>query len=228
MKTLRLPLIRFSLASWALLAPCVESDGGSPQTSPKDEILPLPPPLGEGAISVEEALARRRSQRAFKPGPLTSVELGQLLFAAQGMTDPGTGRRAAPSAGATYPLETYVVTGDGLFRYLVRGHALQCLRKGDHRAQLAAAALDQECLRDAAAVVVFTAVPERTTRRYGERGIRYIHMEVGHAAENLHLQAVALGLGSVPVGAFDDEEVAAVLGIAAPAVPLYLVAVGRI
>lgn len=228
MKTLRLPLIRFSLASWALFTPCVESDGGSPRTSPNDEIIPLPPPLAEGAVSVEEALMRRRSERAFKPGPLTPAELGQLLFAAQGMTDPGTGHRAAPSAGATYPLETYVVTGDGLFRYLVRNHALQRIRQGDHRARLGAAALDQECLRDAAAVVVFTAVPERTTRRYGERGMRYIDMEAGHAAQNLHLQAVALGLGSVPVGAFDDGDVSVVLGIAPPELPLYLVPIGRI
>lgn len=194
----------------------------------KEEVMKkLPPPKTKGELSVEEAIAARRSIRSYSGAPLSEVEISQLLWAAQGITDPRRGFRAAPSAGATYPLETYLVTAEGVFRYDPDRHALQPIRMGDARARLATAAYGQSFVEKAGATVVFAAVPERTTRRYGKRGQMYIHMEAGHAAQNVHLQAVALGLGSVPVGAFEDAKVAGVLDLPAGQIPLYLICVGR-
>ncbi|MDR7475870.1 MAG: SagB/ThcOx family dehydrogenase, partial [Armatimonadota bacterium] len=155
----------------------------------------------------------RRSIREFKPGPLTLPEVAQLLWAAQGTTDPQEGFRTAPSAGATYPLEVYLAVGrvqklaEGVYRYSPAAHALARLREGDVRQALADAALGQRCVGEGAAVLVLAAVYERTAQRYGDRGIRYVHMEVGHAAQNVYLQGVTLGLGTVVVGAFHDQQV---------------------
>ena len=187
----------------------------------------LPEPRTKGNVSVEEAISNRRSVRSFSSIPLTDKMLSQLLWSAQGITDTRRRFRAAPSAGATYPLETYVVTAEGVFHYLPDKHALEEIRKGDVRKYLSKAALGQPWVQTAPVSVVFAAVPERTTRRYGQRGYMYIHMEAGHAAENLHLQAVALGLVSVPVGAFDDAEVSKVLGLPKGETPLYIIPVGR-
>lgn len=187
----------------------------------------LPEPRKAGKVSVEETLAARRSVRAFAASPLTDEELSQLLWAAQGITDSKRRFRTAPSAGATYPLVVYVAKADGVFRYHPEPHTLEAISDHDIRRALARAALDQSCVRQAAAVMIFAAVPERTTRRYGQRGERYILMEVGHAAQNVHLQAVALGLGSVPVGAFDEEAIAAALGGHRGEEVLYLVPIGR-
>jgi SagB-type dehydrogenase family enzyme len=191
----------------------------------------FPPPGQTGAKPLELLLARRRSVRAFGRRPIGLAELGQLLWAAQGVSDP-EGLRTSPSAGALYPLELQVVLGrvaelpGGIYCYRPDGHRLEWLRGGDARKPLAAAALHQDWLADAAAVVAFTAVFQRTARKYGERGMRYVHMEAGHAAQNLLLQAEALALAAVVVGAFDDREVATVLGLAADMAPLSLVPVG--
>jgi len=136
------------------------------------------------------------------------------------------GFRAAPSAGATYPIEIRAVTPDGIFRYVPEGHKLIQEKTGDLRRELSQAALSQSFIAEAPCNFVISAVYERTTMRYGERGIRYVHIEVGHAAENIHLQAVALGLGSVPIGAFYDEKVTAVLDLPDNEVPLYIIPVG--
>lgn len=186
----------------------------------------LPAPNMRGTVSVEETIAKRRSIRSFSNKPLTDELLGQLLWSAQGITEERRGFRAAPSAGATYPLETYLVTAEGVFRYLPRKHALESVKTGDVRAALCAAALGQDSVRTAPASIVFTAVPERTSRRYGRRAGRYIAMEIGHAAQNVQLQAVALGLGSVPVGAFDDAKVAEVIGSVEGEEALYIIPVG--
>ncbi|MCX8108831.1 MAG: SagB/ThcOx family dehydrogenase [Verrucomicrobiae bacterium] len=178
-------------------------------------------------MSVEEAIVSRRSIRSYSGVPLTDDELSQLLWAAQGITDTRRNYRAAPSAGATFPLETYVVTQTGIYRYDPPRHALEELKTGDLRRKLASAAYEQSFVAEAGATIVFAAVPQRTTQRYGTRGHMYIHMEAGHAAQNVHLQAVALGLGSVPVGAFDDDAVASVLGLPRGQIPLYLIPVGR-
>lgn len=189
--------------------------------------IPLDAPVRDGKLSLEAALARRRSVREFTSRPLTRAELGQLLWAAQGITHPD-GLRTAPSAGALYPLELYVVTPDGLFHYLPREHALEPCLAGDLRQPLARAALDQECVRDAAAVFVFAAIFARIAAKYGaERAPRYTFMEAGHAAQNLHLECVALGLGSVAVGAFHDREVHRLLALPPTEEPIYMVAVGH-
>jgi SagB-type dehydrogenase family enzyme len=186
----------------------------------------LPAPRTTGPLSVEEAIARRRSVRAFSEEPLTDDELSQLLWAAQGETD-SRGYRAAPSAGALYPLEIYLVTEKGLFHYEPDAHALTPLDNGDLREGVWRAGLEQDSLRDPPAVFVLTAVYERTAVKYGARAERYVHLETGHAAQNLLLQAVALDLGAVPIGAFDDEGVKAALSLPEDHEPLYLIPVGR-
>jgi SagB-type dehydrogenase family enzyme len=195
------------------------------------DVVALPSPRLDCGFAVERALAERRSVREFGSRALALGELAQLLWAAQGITR-RDGLRTAPSAGALYPLELYVVAGDvrdlapGAYQYLPGRHALQQLAAGDVRGQLCAAAFVQECVAAGAAVVVFTAVERRTTRKYGERGVRYVHIEVGHAAQNLALAAAALGLGSVTVGAFDDAAVARLLNLPKGEAPLYLMPVG--
>ncbi len=194
------------------------------------DVVALPSPRLDGDMPLERALAERRSVREFAHGALTLPQVAQLLWAAQGAT--AGGRRTAPSAGALYPLEVYLVAGEvrdlapGVYRYLPAKHALKQLATGDARRPLCAAALAQECVAAGAAVVVFAAVEQRTTRKYGSRGVRYVHIEAGHAAQNLALQATALGLGSVTVGAFDDAAVARLLKLPGGEVPLYLLPVG--
>jgi len=179
-----------------------------------------------------QLLARRFSQRDYNLAPLTQVELATLLWAAQGRT-PRDGRRTAPSAGALYPLELYCVVGAvtgleaGVYHYRPALHALALRQGGDRRVDLADAALDQDWFVTAPVILAFAAELERTTRKYGERGVRYVHIEVGHAAQNVCLMATSLGLGSVTVGAFDDAAVQAVLQLPESEAPLYLLPVGR-
>jgi len=193
--------------------------------------ITLPAPRLDGGAALEHALAERRSVREFASGALTLPQVAQLLWAAQGVTH-GDGLRTAPSAGALYPLELYVVAGavdklaPGIYRYVPGKHKLEPVIIGDQRRPLCAAALAQECVAAGAVVFVFTAVERRTTRKYGPRGVRYVHMEAGHAAQNLALQATALGLGSVTVGAFDDAAVARLLHLPGDEAPLYLMPVG--
>ncbi|HDL77910.1 MAG TPA: SagB/ThcOx family dehydrogenase [Lentisphaerae bacterium] len=188
--------------------------------------ITLEEPRMKGPISVEEAIARRRSVRRFLDKPLSRQQISQLLWAAQGITDKARGYRAAPSAGATYPLTVFAMTPEGIYRYLPAGHELELVRKGDFRSPLARAALDQPWVAEAPLDIVITAEPRRTTGRYGRRGMMYIYMEAGHAAQNIHLQAVSLGLGSVPVGAFDDDRVADILQLPEGHSPLYIIPVG--
>lgn len=186
----------------------------------------LPSPALRGQVSLEEALARRRSVREFAARPLSAAEIGQLLWAAQGVTD-DAGRRTAPSAGATYPLELCAVTADGVYRYLPDEHALRLVQSGDIRTDLAAAAIGQSFVGEAPLTVVVAAVPARTEARYGARSGRYVALEAGHAAQNLLLQAVALDLVSVPIGSFDDAAVADLVGLGEDEMPLYLLPVGH-
>lgn len=195
-------------------------------------MIRLPPPRTDGSVSVERALQQRRTVREFSAAALSLDEIGQLLWSAQGITHP-EGLRAAPSAGALYPLELTVVAGNvtglnaGMYRYDPAGHVLMPHAAGDRRADLARAALGQSWMQKAPALIAFGAVETRTTRKYGQRGSRYVHIEVGHAAQNVFLQAEALGLGAAVVGAFDDAAVAAVLQMPEGEKPLYLMPVGR-
>ncbi len=210
--------------------------GGSMETGSKGKdkgtVQKLPQPRLDGGMSVEKALRERRSIREYRRAPLTIAEVSQLLWAAQGITSP-RGFRTAPSAGALYPLDAYLVAGDveglpaGVYHYQPADHALTMNLPGDLRSLLSGAALGQASLRSAPAVLVLAAVYDRTTRKYGKRGIRYVHMDAGHSAENIYLQATALGLGTVAVGAFDDAEVGKVLGFPKDEEPLYIMPVGR-
>lgn len=193
----------------------------------------LPAPQVGGTISVEEALMNRRSVRNYADIPLSSQDISQLLWAGQGITGPG-GLRTAPSAGARYPLEIYLASGNvsglppGLYRYLPESHALVEVSDHDVRYELYNNALLQVAVRDAPAVIIIAADYNRTTGTYGNRGIRYADMEAGHAAGNICLQAYTRGIGTVPVGAFDDRGILSVLGQPPGITPLYLMPVGNV
>ena len=202
----------------------------SPATPSKTIMLPKPRYTGD--ISVEQALRARRSVRSYKDNPLDMTEISQILWSAQGITST-RGFRTAPSAGALYPLELYVIAGNvkslpsAIYKYTPRNHALLEVVSGDRRSHLSRAALRQSSIKKAPAVILFCAVYERTTGKYGQRGIRYVHMEVGHAAQNACLQAIALGLHTAVIGAFRDEEVKAIANLPVDEHPLYFLPVGR-
>lgn len=206
----------------------------------EESVIELPYPRVLSNITVEEAILKRRSIRDYTDQPILIEHLSLILWSAQGITDPRLKFRAAPSAGATYPLEVYVVIGErgvlirdgyylkpGIYRYDPLKHVLVLVREGEFRDQLASAALDQRWVREAPIIIVITAVFERTTRIYGERGAsRYVPMEVGHVGENIYLVATALGYGTVAVGAFNDNEVASIIGLEAKETPMYIMPIG--
>ncbi len=194
--------------------------------SPPPVEMALPQPRLQGEVSVEETLALRRSVRSFTEQELTLEEISQLLWAAQGITV-AWGGRTAPSAGALYPLEVYVATANGLYHYVPQGHKVLVVSQDDLRLKLWEAGLKQDSIRDAPAVFVITAVYERTARKYGGRAERYVKLEAGHACQNILLQAVALDLGAVPIGAFYDDQVQAALSLPPDHEPLYLIPVGH-
>jgi SagB-type dehydrogenase family enzyme len=198
------------------------------QTKPVSaHILGLPAPELKGRMSLEQALAVRRSVREFTRQTLTERELSQLLWAAQGITR-ADGLRTAPSAGALYPLEVWVATASGFYHYEPHKHRLTQHLERDLRPEIYRVALMQEAILQAPAVFVIAAVYQRTARKYGEqRTPRYVPMEAGHSAQNLLLEAVALGLGGVVIGAFNDSEVERVLSLPAEQKPLYLIPVGH-
>lgn len=192
----------------------------------------LPEPRKTSDISIEETLLKRRSVRAYTGEALTLQEVSQLLWAAQGTTNL-RGFRTAPSAGATYPLETHIVVGDveglseGVYRYKTRGHKLVKVLEGDYRPQLTRASLGQYFVEGGAAYIVFTAIYRRTSVRAGDEGEKYIHMEVGHAAQNVYLQAVSLDLGTVVIGGFSADRAREILKLPENETPLYFMPVGR-
>jgi SagB-type dehydrogenase family enzyme len=187
---------------------------------PKLPKVKLPTPEFRG-ISVEEALRKRRSVREYSKKPLTLSEISQLLWAAQGITGKiyKTLLRTSPSAGALYPFEIYIFANDvknlksGIYHFSVREHSLVLIKEGDFRDKLLRASLEQEMVRDAAAVFVLSAIFDRTRSKYGERGYRYVYMEAGHISQNIYLQATSLGLGTVVVGAFIDDKINELVGI---------------
>jgi SagB-type dehydrogenase family enzyme len=191
-------------------------------------IVKLPKATRQGRLSIEEALAARRSVREYTDEPLGEREWSQLLWAAQGITH-ADGLRTTPSAGALYPLEFYLTTATGFYHYQPRPHQLRQLSGEDLRRALCGAAHAQEQVLKAPAVFVMAGVFDRIASRYGAaRAPRYVWMEAGHAAQNLLLQAVALDLGAVPVGAFDDTRVGEILGLPGDQRPLYLIPIGRL
>jgi len=196
------------------------------------KLLPLPAPQLQGPMSVEQALQQRRSQREFAAEALSLQDVAQVLWAAQGVTDP-SGRRTAPSAGARAPLELYLVVGQvtglgtGVYRYDAHAHSLLDHRHGDLRAALAAAAAEQAWMRDAPALLVIAAVTARSQARYGDRAERYVQIEAGHVSQNVYLQCTARGLATVFVGAFDELQLRQTLGLPAEQTLLGLMPFGR-
>ena len=194
--------------------------------------MELPQPQIKGKVSLEEAIKKRGSVREFSSRPLSLQDLSQILWAAQGITEKEISKRACPSAGALYPLEIYVVVKNikglepGIYHYEVFQHRLELFSRGSYSERLADACLGQLFISEAPAVIVISAEYERITWKYGERGVRYVHMEVGHCGQNIFLQAEALGLATVPVGAFWDREVQKVMGIPQNHEPLYIFPIG--
>lgn len=196
-------------------------------------LIPLPGPARTGAVSLEATLAGRRSLRAFAPDPVSLADVGQLAWSAQGVTDEATGYRTAPSAGGTLPIEVDLLLHgvptleDGVYRYHPAVHALRLRLPGDRRAAVTEATLNQGFVGDAPVVVVVSAIAARIAPRFGALADRLIDMEVGHVGQNVSLQAVALGLGTVVVAAFREAELAAALALAEGERPVYLMPVGR-
>jgi SagB-type dehydrogenase family enzyme len=196
----------------------------------------LSPPQIEGGMPIWEALRKRRSVRRFQDQPLQEQELSQLLWAGQGITQArqGFGLRTAPSAGALYPVETYLVIHQveglepGVYHYSVEKHELEQLTRGDFRVKIARAALDQDMAYRADCVFVWTAMFERAKWKYRQRAYRYIYLDAGHIAQNVALGAVALGLGSCPIAALYDDEVNALLDVdGTEESAVYMTVVGR-
>jgi SagB-type dehydrogenase family enzyme len=226
------------LAAAALASGCTSQTASRVQTSQAPSSvqpsearygspMPLPSPDSTGTISLEKAIGKRRSLRAFRPDPLPVATIGQLLWAGQGVTSPD-GKRAAPSAGALYPLELYAVTPEQVMHYLPDGHRAETRAVSDLRPELRAAAVGQSSVGAAPVVIVVAAVPGRLSSRYGTKAEEYTQIEVGHASQNILLQAAALGLAAVPVGSLDPSRVADTLALPSDQTVLYLIPVGHV
>lgn len=195
--------------------------------------IKLPEPSTEGAISLEECLYKRRSIRSYKNEPLSLAEVSQLLWAAQGITADSF-YRTAPSAGARYPLEVYLVAGNvtglqaGIYYYKNKEHALEMKKAGDSREKMRAASWDQSMITEAPVSIFLSAVFSRVTAKYGDRGRNYVYMEAGHAGQNIYLQSYALGCGTVAIGAFDDNGMKELFSLPPDQEPLYVFPVGKI
>jgi SagB-type dehydrogenase family enzyme len=198
---------------------------GTTQTTIK-----LDNPSFTGPMSVEEAIKTRRTIRTFSSTPLTFKQIGQLAWAASGVTEEGQGafKRAAPSAGALYPIDLYFIVGEncvsgmisGVYKYVPASHSLDFIKSGDYRVTIAEASNYQMWQADAPVIVVLTAEYSRSTGKYGDRGQMYAHQEVGFIGENLLLQGVAMGLKTSEVGAFTDAQIQSVLGVSTDIIPM--------
>ncbi len=201
----------------------------------EENMIQLPEPRKEGKVSVEEAIANRRSRRQYKTEALTQQHIAQLLWSAQGITGDKGKKRSAPSAGATYPMYLYLAVGDngteglsaGVYRYFPAEHSLKQIENKDIHDDLSQAALGQKFIASAPINLVLIADYKKTTGRYGSRGRRYVHMEAGHISQNVYLQAEALGLSTTAVGAFDKDKVSRLLGINAALEVLYIMPAGK-
>jgi SagB-type dehydrogenase family enzyme len=229
---MKMPSTFFRLLVMTLLVFGAPAYPGDKETEAEKAMIKLPEPRHKSYVSLEETLVKRRSIRDYTHEPLALEEVSQLMWAAQGITS-DWGGRTSPSAGALYPLEVYVIVGNvkglaaGVYRYMQKRHELVMVSEGDIRSALADAALGQGPVKHGAVDIVLTSVYDRTTRKYGDRGIRYVLIEIGHVAQNISLQATAMELGSVMIGAFHDEEVKGLLKLTKEETPLYIIPIGR-
>ena len=214
-----------SVGGAAILTVFAVSSAIASDTATEEKIM-LPKPKMTSEVSLEETLGKRQSVRSFAEKAPKWEQVGQLLWAAQGINRPGTRFRTAPSAGALYPLEIYAVLPDGVYHYLPKDHAVIKTHSGDMRKALSDAGLRQEAIQEAACVFVICAVFERTSQKYGDRATRYVYLEAGHAAQNLLLQTVSLGMAGVPIGAMVDQEAQQVLGVPKSEKVIYILATG--
>ncbi len=192
------------------------------------ETINLPQPKTSGKMSLEEAIASRRSERSFQPTQLSKEQISQLLWACQGLTDPQWNFRSAPSSGSVYPLEIYIVDKNGVYHYLPAKNQLELILKGDKRPNLTRASLAQTHISEAPLDIVITVVFRRMSEKFGGRAQRYAILEAGHAAQNVLLQATAMGLGAVPVGSFWDNVVSSTLTLPPEHDPMYIIPVGYV
>ncbi|MEW6234806.1 MAG: SagB/ThcOx family dehydrogenase [Candidatus Omnitrophota bacterium] len=188
--------------------------------------IQLPKAITKGKASLEEILWQRQSIRSFTPEVPKWEIVGQLLWAAQGINRPDQNRRTVPSAGATYPLELYVILPSGIYHYLPEEHAVVSILSGDQREKFTKESLAPGNVYGSPCIFVIAAVFERTAIKYKEEAVRYVHLEAGHAAQNLLLQATALGLGAVPIGSVVSSEEQKIMGLQPEEKPVYIVAAG--
>ena len=213
---------------------CQDNREGTTMQKTGDEIILLPKPKYTSNTSIEEALNKRRSVRDYKKEPLSLAEVSQILWSAQGITDKSDQLRTAPSAGALYPLEIYLSAANvkdlaaGVYKYNPQNHTLKKILAGDKRIEISNASLRQESIESSSALVIIAAIYERTSVKYGKRTERYVNMEVGHVGQNIYLQAVSLGLGTVMIGAFEDDKLKKALDLPADEFPLAVYPLGKI
>jgi SagB-type dehydrogenase family enzyme len=215
-----------------LLFVFLTSKGGCIMATEKTpQIISLPKSIDIGSMSYEETLSKRRSVRNFDKKPMTLEQISQILWAAQGITNK-RGFRTAPSAGALYPLNVYAIVGEangispGIYRYHPANHTVTRIKTGDMRSKFHKAGLGQNAIRTAPVTILFCGIVERTTRKYGDKGVQYVLMEAGHVGQNVLLQAVSLGLGAVPIGAFNENEIRQIMEFDNKTSPLYLIPIG--
>ena len=203
---------------------CLIGTGTNPEqykTYPASPRIKLPLPRAEREMFLDYALKKRRSVRLFTRAPLKLEHLSYMLWASNGIQriEHGQEYRTTPSAGALYPIETYIIANNierlekGVYHYGIKAHVLEEIRQGDHSSQIEAAAMGQQVCSQAAVIIIWTAIIERCRTKYGQRAYRYIYLDAGHIAENLALAVVSLGLGSCPVAAVYYDEVNSIIDV---------------
>jgi SagB-type dehydrogenase family enzyme len=188
--------------------------------------IQLPAPTISGTVNLEEAIGKRRSVRQFADKPINFVQMGQLAWAGQGVTDKESNLRAAPSAGALYPIDLYFVTYDGTFVYHPENHSLVQTQQGDNRKKLSAAADNQQAVAEASCDIVIAGSVKKLSAKYGSKASRFMLLEAGHISENILLEAAAMGLASLPVGDFEIKNVARACELTSDQEPLLIVSIG--
>jgi SagB-type dehydrogenase family enzyme len=227
-------LAKWLVAFWSVSSWSLKWAAAKDKRQFKEATMKLRPPKTDGTVSVERAIKQRRTIRSFSPETLNLNQFSQLLWSAQGITENSGFKRAAPSAGALYPMDVYAVVGRssveqieaGVYRYEPNGHKLSLVKEKDVRESVAKASLSQMWMAPAPLNIVITAEYSRITAKYKERGIRYAMIEAGHIAQNLFLQAEALGLKAAIVGAYHDNELIEILKIPRTHEPLLIMPIG--
>jgi len=234
MRRLAIPniVVLQGIAKWAILTILLAGfvavcPAGAKSRVSSLKIIQLAEPSLTGSLSLEEALARRRSVRRFNNQPLDLTQIGQLAWAGQGITEKQRGFRTAPSAGAIYPIKLYFATQEGLFVYKTGEHSLEQTSSQDIRKRLAVAALRQRAVAEAACDIIVTGSVRKLADKYADKARRFMLMEAGHIAQNILLQSVSLDLACVPVGAFDINRVRKLCRLPMTLEPIYIICVGH-